>query len=184
MAWLLFFTRCDVFCYSTHIQKNVCTVIIYLFYTMKIQMVYWKILRAWKKKNKFADVDFSPSVLTWIWRHLCVCPLIDHCQQPMKMHTEVQLLYNIKWNIFRRIMSSWKSKIWVKTRWKYNETVSYFRLVLTRILGFQDDIILQNIFYFIFLQVAGHSNSGNCARGKLRSQKVLRARLLLSNLLL
>ena len=22
--------------------------------------------------------------LTWIWRHLCVCPLIDHGQQPMK----------------------------------------------------------------------------------------------------
>ena len=23
----------------------------------------------------------------------CVCPLIDHGQQPMKMHTEVTLLY-------------------------------------------------------------------------------------------
>ena len=30
--------------------------------------------------------------LTWIWRHLCVCSLIDHGQQPMKMHTEVTLL--------------------------------------------------------------------------------------------
>ena len=28
--------------------------------------------------------------LTWIWRHLCACPLIDHGQQPMKMHTEVK----------------------------------------------------------------------------------------------
>ena len=38
-------------------------------------------------KNKSADV---------IWRGFdgnCVCPLIDHGQQPMKMHTEVTLLY-------------------------------------------------------------------------------------------
>ena len=26
--------------------------------------------------------------------HLCVYPLVDHGQQPMKMHTEVTLLYN------------------------------------------------------------------------------------------
>ena len=25
---------------------------------------------------------------------ICVCPLIEHGQQPMKMHTEVTLLYN------------------------------------------------------------------------------------------
>ena len=31
--------------------------------------------------------------LMWIWRHLCVCPLIDHGQQPIKIHTEVTLLY-------------------------------------------------------------------------------------------
>ena len=31
------------------------------------------------------DVDFTPRV--------CVCRLIDHGQQPMKMHTEVTLLY-------------------------------------------------------------------------------------------
>ena len=38
-------------------------------------------------KNKSADV---------IWRGFdgnCVCPLIAHGQQPMKMHTEVTLLY-------------------------------------------------------------------------------------------
>ena len=41
-----------------------------------------------KKKNKYADV---------IWRGfdaICVCPLIEHGQQPMKMHTEVTLLNN------------------------------------------------------------------------------------------
>ena len=38
-----------------------------------------------KEKNKSADV------LTMI----CVCPLIDHGQQPMKMHTEVTLLYKL-----------------------------------------------------------------------------------------
>ena len=40
-----------------------------------------------KKKNKSAEV---------IWRGfdaICVCPLIDHGQQPMKMPTEVTLLY-------------------------------------------------------------------------------------------
>ena len=45
----------SVIYYSTHAQKNV----IYLFYTIK--MVYRRILRAWKRKNKSADV---------IWRHL------------------------------------------------------------------------------------------------------------------
>ena len=41
-----------------------------------------KDLGARKKKNKSGDV---------IWRHPCVCLLIDHDQQPMKMHTEVTL---------------------------------------------------------------------------------------------
>ena len=31
--------------------------------------------------------------LTWIWCHLCLCPFIDHGQQPMKIHTAVTLLY-------------------------------------------------------------------------------------------
>ena len=33
-----------------------------------------------------------------LWRGfdaIYVCPLIDHGQQPMKMHTEVTLLYNL-----------------------------------------------------------------------------------------
>ena len=76
----------SVIYYSTHTWKNV----IYLFYTIKIQMVYWRILGA-KKGKQVCWRD-----LTWIWRHLCVCPLIDYGQQPMKMHTEVALLYNIK----------------------------------------------------------------------------------------
>ena len=46
-------------------------------------MIYWRIWGAWKKKNKPADVDLTPSV----------CVLIDHSQQPMQMHTEVTLLY-------------------------------------------------------------------------------------------
>ena len=71
----------SVIYYSTHTRKNVT----YLFYTIKIQMVYTK------KKNKSADV---------IWRGfdvICVCPLIDHSQQPMKMHTEVTLLYKCQY---------------------------------------------------------------------------------------
>ena len=42
-----------------------------------------------KKKEKQVRWRY----LTWIWRHLCVSPLIDYGQQPMKMHTEVTLLY-------------------------------------------------------------------------------------------
>ena len=37
---------------TVHTRKNV----IYLFYTIKIQMVYWRILGAWKKKSKSNDV--------------------------------------------------------------------------------------------------------------------------------
>ena len=42
----------SVIYYSTHTWKNV----IYLFYTIKIQMVYSRIFGAKKKKNKSADV--------------------------------------------------------------------------------------------------------------------------------
>ena len=114
VAWLLFFTRCDVFCdllQYTHTRENV----IYSFYTIKIQMVYWRILGAWKKKNKSADV---------IWRGfdaicVCVCPLIDHGQQPMKTHTEVTLLHkelyailsSIRRNFYVLITSQKKHRI-------------------------------------------------------------------------
>ena len=53
-------------------------------------MVYWTILGACKKKNillTWSDVDLTSSV--------CVCPLVGHGKQPMKMHTEVTLLYKI-----------------------------------------------------------------------------------------
>ena len=36
-----------------------------------------------KEKQVYTDVIWR------VWRHLCVCALIDHGQQPMKMHTEV-----------------------------------------------------------------------------------------------
>ena len=41
-------------------------------------------------KNFGGHEKTKTSLLTWsdvIWRHLCVCPLIDHGQQPMKIHT-------------------------------------------------------------------------------------------------
>ena len=73
VAWLLFFTRCDVV--SDLLQYTHTENVIYLYYTVKIQMDFSRFLGH--------DVD--------IWRHLCVCPLIDHGQQPMKshMHTKV-----------------------------------------------------------------------------------------------
>ena len=51
-------------------------------------MVYWRIFGAREKENKSANV---------MWRRfdsICVCSLIDHGQQPMKMQTEVTLLCN------------------------------------------------------------------------------------------
>ena len=51
----------SVIYYSTRIRKNV----IYLFYTIEIQMFYWRsweILGAWKPKNKSADVDLTSSM--------------------------------------------------------------------------------------------------------------------------
>ena len=39
------------------------------------------------------------------WRHLCVCPSIGHGEQPMEMHTEVMLLYNIEqWTDVRYVL--------------------------------------------------------------------------------
>ena len=65
--------------------------IIYLFYTIKIQMVYWRscgMFRACMEKT------IKASQLTRIWRHLWLYRLIYNGQQPMKMHTEITLLYN------------------------------------------------------------------------------------------
>ena len=50
---------------------------------MKIQMVYRRIGRGGVKKEK----QVRRRDLAWILHHLCVCPLIDHGRQPMKMHT-------------------------------------------------------------------------------------------------
>ena len=51
----------------------------------------------------------------------------------LKTKTSRQLEKNIKWNISRRIMSSWKPKIRVKTRQNYTETVIfwlYFKVII------------------------------------------------------
>ena len=68
----------SVIYYSTHTRKKCNLFVLY----NKNSKVYLKIFGARKKKKKSADV-------------ICVCPLIDHGQQPMKMHTEVTLLYKL-----------------------------------------------------------------------------------------
>ena len=87
VVWLLFFTRCDVICdllQYTHTEKC------YLFVLYnKNSNVLLKDFGGMKKEKQVCWRD-----LTWIWRHLCMCPLIDHGQQPMKMPTEVTLLCN------------------------------------------------------------------------------------------
>ena len=87
VAWLLFFTRCDVFCdllQYTHTEKCNLSVLY-----NKNSNCLLKDFRGHEKRKTslltWSDVDFTPSV--------CVCPLIDHDQQPMKMHTEVTLLH-------------------------------------------------------------------------------------------
>ena len=80
----MFFTRCDVFCYLlqyTRTEK-------YLFYSIKIQTVYCRILRGIKKEKQAYWHNLS-----LIWCQLSLCPIIDYDQQPMKVHTEVTLLY-------------------------------------------------------------------------------------------
>ena len=84
---LLFFTRCDVFCdllQYTHTGK--CNLfVLYNKNSNGLLKDFWGM-----RKEKQA----SWCGLTWIWRHLCVCPLIDHGQQPTKIYTEARLLYN------------------------------------------------------------------------------------------
>ena len=43
-------------------------------------------------------VQKSRNCQIWIecCRHLCVCPLIDHSREPIKMRAELSLLYNIR----------------------------------------------------------------------------------------
>ena len=69
MVRLLFFTRCDVFDFEEYFEG--CFE---------------------HPKNKSAE-------LAWIKRrgfngiYVCGSPLIDHAQQPMKIHTEITLFY-------------------------------------------------------------------------------------------
>ena len=90
MAWLLFFTRCNassVIFYSTHTEN-----VIYLFYTMKIEMDYQRIWGHEKRKTSpltwSVEADLSSSV------YMCVS-FNRSRSQPMKVHTAVTLLYNI-----------------------------------------------------------------------------------------
>ena len=90
-------------------------------------MVYWRTFGAWKKKNKSADV---------IWRGfdvIRVCPLIDHGQQPMKMHTEVTLLYKL-WYMYQELIVNSTSKPFGKlfassSSIKFADKINSFKLI-------------------------------------------------------
>ena len=73
----------SVIYYSTHTEK--CNLfVLYNKNSNGLLKDFWGMK---KEEKKSADV---------IWRGfdaICVCLLIDHGQQPMKMHTEVTLLY-------------------------------------------------------------------------------------------
>ena len=88
VVWLLFFTLCDVFC---DLLQHTCTEKCNLFVLHnKKSNGLLKNFDGMKKEKQVCWHD-----LMWIWRHLCVF-LIDYGQQPMKMHTEVMLLYNLQ----------------------------------------------------------------------------------------
>ena len=86
VAGLLFFTRCDVFCdLLQYTRTEKCN--LFVLYNKNSNGLLKDFGGMKKEKNKSADV---------IWRGfdvICVCPLIDHGQQPIKMHPEVTLLY-------------------------------------------------------------------------------------------
>ena len=115
MVWFLFFTRSDVFCviyYSTQTRNKIHVFVLY-------------------NKNSYGLLkDFGDmETKTVCWRDfiLCVCPLIDHGQQPMKMHTEVTLLYIPRWST------------------PNHESLLYIKYVYQRIT------ISNMYFYYIFL---------------------------------
>ena len=56
-------TSSVIYYIHTHKRKNA----IYLFYTIKMQIVYWRIFGCMKKEKQVRWRD-----LTWIWPHLCV----------------------------------------------------------------------------------------------------------------
>ena len=45
-------------------------------------------IKNWEKQVRWRDL------MAWIWRHLCVCPVIDHDQQLMKIHTKPHYCIN------------------------------------------------------------------------------------------
>ena len=53
----------------------------------------------------------------------------------------------LKWNIFWRIISSWKTKIWVKTRQNYNETL-IFRLYF-KVISIYKCLMISFFFKFV-----------------------------------
>ena len=97
MAWLLFFTRCDVFCdLLQYTDTKKCN--LFVLYN-KNSNGLWKDLGGMTKEKQVCWRGFDA---------ICVCPLIslliDHGQQPMKMPTEVTLLYKY---ISRQLYSVW-----------------------------------------------------------------------------
>ena len=85
------FTRCDVFCdLLQYTDTDKCY--LFVLYNKNANGLLEDFL-VMKKEKQVCWRDMA-----WIWRHLCVCvcPLIDHGQQPMKLHTEVTLLYKMK----------------------------------------------------------------------------------------
>ena len=88
VTWLLFFTRCDVFC---DLLQYTCTGKCHVFVLYnKISNGVFNNLGGLKEEKQVRWRDMAR-----IRRHLCVCPFIDHGQQPMKMLTEVTLLYKV-----------------------------------------------------------------------------------------
>ena len=105
VAWLLFFTRCDVFCdllQYTHTEKYylfVCCLFVKMLSICKNWNGLLKDFGAWKKKNKSSDV---------IWRRfnvICVCVL-----QKSRYCIKIDIVTWLPYSAPKKIVLSFLSK--------------------------------------------------------------------------
>ena len=96
----------------------------YLIYTIKIQDLAG--FRALKETK------------AWIWRDLRVVPVMDHRQQPMKMDTEVTLLYNHRYNKNNSAWSPWLNYLRPLLDWcRFTVIATPIVINICRICNFQ-----------------------------------------------
>ena len=109
MAWPLFFTRCDVFCdllQYTHTEKCY----LFVLYNKNSNGLLKDFGGGMRKEKEVRWRDMA-----WIWRHLCVCPLIDHSFPANAWAlgwTCTYLSLEVRRYSSHVIMNSWQDRNW------------------------------------------------------------------------